>query len=134
MSTAWFLAAVISAVILSSLSDWFFGGILFHEKYRAYPEIWRNAGGKGESLAIAWSTLLGVLTCLVFIYMAARLEALGWMPAFGLAFGIWLLAPLPLLITNALFIKIHPLNTLSNAADWLVKLFICAAAAHLCLG
>lgn len=134
MSTGWFLAAVITAAVLSSLSDWFFGGILFHEKYRAHPEIWRMSGGKSEGLAIAWSTLLGVVTCAVFIYLAARLDILGWMPVLGLAFGIWLLAPLPLLITNALFIKIHPLNTFSNALGWLVKLLICAVAAHLFLG
>ena len=135
MSTGWFLAAVITAVILSSLSDWFFGGILFLEKYRAHPEIWRvSGGGKPESLAIAWSTLLGVMTCAVFIYLAAWLEILGWMQVLALAFGIWLLAPLPLLITNALFIKIHPLNTLSNTIGWLVKLLICATAAHLFLG
>ncbi|MGA9854885.1 MAG: DUF1761 family protein [Gammaproteobacteria bacterium] len=133
MSTGWFLAAVIIAAVLASLSDWFFGGILFHEKYRANPEIWRMSGGKSEGLAIAWSTLLGVVTCAVFIYLAARLNILGWMAVLGLAFGVWLLAPLPLLITNALFIKIHPLNTLSNALGWLVKLLICAVATHLFL-
>ncbi|MDE2091061.1 MAG: hypothetical protein KGJ08_04075 [Gammaproteobacteria bacterium] len=134
MSTGWFLAAVISAAVLSSMSDWFFGGILFHEKYRAHPEIWRNTGGRNESLAIAWSTLLGVVTCAVFIYLAARLAILGWIPVLGLAFGVWLLAPLPLLVTNALFLNIHPLNTLSNAVGWLVKLLICAVAAHIFLG
>jgi hypothetical protein len=135
MSTGWFLAAVITAAVLSSFSDWFFGGILFHEKYRAYPEIWRNSGtGRRESLAIAWSTLLGVLTCAIFIYLAAQLNILGWMQLLGLAFGVWLLAPLPMLITHGLFIKIHPLNTLSNALGWLVKLLICAVTAHLFLG
>jgi hypothetical protein len=135
MSTGWFLAAVITAAVLSSLSDWFFGGILFHEKYRAHPEIWWNSGtGKRENLAIVWSTLLGVLTCAIFIYLAAQLNTLGWMQVLGLAFGVWLLAPLPILITNGLFIKIHPLNTLSNALGWLVKLLICAVAAHLFLG
>ncbi|MGH2509638.1 MAG: hypothetical protein ACRDHZ_19850 [Ktedonobacteraceae bacterium] len=134
MSTGWFLAAVITAAILTSLSDWFFGGILFHEKYRVHPEIWRNTDGKSEGLVIAWSTLLGVITCVVFIYLAAWLNVLGWMPVLGLAFGIWVLAPLPMLITNALFIKIHPLNMLSNSIGWLVKLLICALVAHLFLG
>jgi len=117
MSTGWFLAAVITAAILGSLSDWFFGGILFHEEYRAHPEIWRMSGGKSEGLAIVWSTLLGVVTYTVFIYLAARLNTLGWLPVLGLAFGVWLLAPLPLLITNALFIKIHPLNSSPMSPD-----------------
>jgi hypothetical protein len=25
------------------MTDWFFFGVLFHDKYRAYPEIWRQA-------------------------------------------------------------------------------------------
>ncbi|MBU6469350.1 MAG: hypothetical protein KGL00_08030 [Gammaproteobacteria bacterium] len=133
MSTGWFIGAAVVAIIVTSLTDWFFGGVLFHEKYKNYPEIWRNSG-KGECLAITWSVLLGVLTCVIFIYLAVRLDALSWGRALGLAFGIWLLAPLPLLVTNALFIKIHPVNTLSNVTGWLVKLFICAAAAHLFLG
>lgn len=135
MSTGWFLAAAVVSIILTSLSDWFFGGVLFHEKYRTYPEIWRNPrGGKGESLALTWSVLLGVLTCVIFIYLAVRLDALSWRRALGMAIGVWLLAPLSLLITNALFIKIHPLNTLSNALGWLVKLLICAIVVHLFLG
>jgi Protein of unknown function (DUF1761) len=134
MSSGWFLAAVVIAVVLASMSDWFFGGILFHDKYRANPEIWRISGDKSEGLAIALSTLLGVMTCAVFIYLAACLNILGWRPVLGLAFGVWLLAPLPLLVTNALFIKVHPLNTFSNALGWLVKLLICAVTAHLFLG
>lgn len=135
MSTGWFLVAVVVAVIVASLTDWLFGGILFHEKYRAYPEIWRNPGkGTGENRAVTWSVLLSVVTCVVFIYLAAWLDALSWGRALGLAFGVWLLAPLPLLITNMLFIKIHPLNTFSNALGWLVKLLICAVMAHLFLG
>lgn len=135
MSTEWFIVAVVVAIVVTSLTDWFFGGVLFHGKYKTYPEIWRNTGGgKGESLAVTWSVLLGVLTCVIFIYLAVRLDALSWGRALGLAFGIWLLAPLPLLITNALFIKIHPLNTLSNVTGWLAKLLICAISAHLFLG
>ena len=135
MSTGWFIVAVVVAIVVASLTDWFFGGVLFHEKYRTYPEVWRNTGsGKGESLAITWSVLLSVLTCVIFIYLAARLDALSWGRALGLALGVWLLAPLPLLVTNALFIKIHPLNALSNVLGWLAKLLICGIAAHLFLG
>jgi len=135
MSTGWFLAAAVVSIILTSLSDWLFGGILFHTKYRTYPEIWRNpGGGKGENQAVTWSVLLGVLSCVVFIYLTVWLNALSWERALGLAVGVWLLAPLPLLVTNALFIKLHPLNTLSNALGWLVKLLICAIVTHLFWG
>jgi hypothetical protein len=34
-----FVLAVLVAGIVSSFTDWFFGGILFHRKYSAHPEI-----------------------------------------------------------------------------------------------
>jgi hypothetical protein len=135
MGEVWFYAAIAVAVVASSLSDWYFMGVLFHDKYRAHPEIWRNPqGGKGENLAIALSTLLSVVTCFMFIHIAEASGQLDWWPAFRLALGLWLLAPLPLLVTNALFIKFHPLNTLAALLGWLVKFCICAVSAHLFLG
>jgi hypothetical protein len=38
------------------------------------------------------------------------------------------MVPLPLLITNALFIKLHPLTVVAHALGWLVKLLVAAAA------
>jgi len=57
--------------------------------------------------------------------MLGRVELLGTMT---LAAMIWLIAPLPLLITNSLFIKIDPLVTAAHAAGWLVKLLLIAIA------
>jgi hypothetical protein len=120
MLIGWLVAAAVVSIILASFSDWFFGGVLFHGKYRTHPEVWRNSGGgQGANPAVAWSALLGVLSCVAFIYLEVRLAALTWGRALGMAIGVWLLAPLPLLITNALFIKLHPLNTFANAlAGW----------------
>jgi hypothetical protein len=42
---------------------------------------------------------------------------------------MWIIAPLPLMITNALFIKLHPLNVVANSLGWLVKLLLAGAAA-----
>ena len=40
---------------------------------------------------------------------------------------IWLIAPLPLLAANAMFIKVDHLVTASHAAGWLAKLLLIAA-------
>jgi hypothetical protein len=45
-----------------------------------------------------------------------------------LAGAIWLLGPLPLLLTNAAFIKLHRAFVFSYALGWLAKLLIIAAA------
>ncbi|PYX81264.1 MAG: hypothetical protein DMG70_20275 [Acidobacteria bacterium] len=76
-----YMEHIVLAILLSgaaaTVTDWFFGGVLFHDKHPAYPEIWRRAReAAGESKAIAWSMVLGFLTCGVFIltYSSFRLH------------------------------------------------------------
>jgi hypothetical protein len=45
-----------------------------------------------------------------------------------LALAIWLVGPLPLLIVNGLFIKLHSAITASYSLGWLVKLVVAAVA------
>ncbi len=120
---------VLVAGIASSLTDWLFGGVLFHEKYKAYPEVWRRLqGGTGENRAIAWATAFGFFTCAVFAYGCAQLNLLTYGATLKLAVMVWLAAPLPLLVTNALWIKMHPWITVSHSLGWLAKLSIAAFA------
>jgi hypothetical protein len=42
MNIAHFAGAVLAATIVSSFTDWFFFGVLFHSRYQAYPEVWRS--------------------------------------------------------------------------------------------
>ena len=51
-------------------------------------------------------TALCVVAC-------SALRVHGFAAASGLAAAIWAIAPLPLLITNALFIKLHPLTVVA---------------------
>ncbi len=46
---------------------------------------------------------------------------------------VWLMVPVPLLITNALFIKLHPLVVVSNSLGWLAKLVVAALSVTLLL-
>jgi hypothetical protein len=121
--------AILFSGFAASMTDWFFGGVLFHEKYLAYPEIWRRRSGEpGEGGAIAWSILLGFLTCGAFVLACSAFHVHGCGAAILLAAVIWLIAPLPMLITNALFIKMHPLTVVAHALGWLVKLSLAATA------
>lgn len=45
--------AVLLAIVLTSFTDWFFVGALFHEKYRAHSEVWRRPrGGPNDAIFI----------------------------------------------------------------------------------
>ena len=119
-------AASIVGAMLASIADWIFAGVLFHGRYQRHPEVWRTGGSEG--LRIGGAQLLCLLTSVAFVELATMLGQVDLAGALKLAGMVWLIAPLPLLVANALFIKIDPLVTASHASGWLVKLLLIAAA------
>ncbi len=122
----WMRLALVTlgAGVVTSLTDWFFAGDWIHRRY-SYPEVWRQGA---ESKAIALTSPLPFLTCGVFAILSAKLglTALG---ASKLAVAIWVIGPLPLILTNAAFMKLHRMFVVSYAIGWLVKLELAALAA-----
>lgn len=117
-------AASILGAVLGSMADWLFAGVLFHGRYQRHPEVWRTGGS--ESLRIGGAQILCLLTSVAFVALASTLGTVDLPGTLRLAVMIWLIAPVPLLVTNALFIKIDPLVTASHAAGWLIKLLLIA--------
>jgi len=124
-------AASIVGAILGSLADWVFAGVLFHDRYQRHPEVWRTGGS--ETLRIGGAQVLSLLTAVAFVALAVMLGQVDFAGALKLAAMVWLIAPLPMLVTNALFIKIDPLVTVSHAAGWLAKLLLIAIATAIIL-
>ncbi len=112
----------IAAGIVTSLTDWFFAGDWLHRRY-TYPEVWRQGV---ESRAIALTSPLPFLTCGVFAYIAAGLGLHSVAGSVKLAVAVWLIGPLPLILTNAAFMKLHRVFVASYAISWLIKLGIVA--------
>jgi hypothetical protein len=119
----------IGAGIVSSFTDWFFAGDWIHRRF-TYPEIWRKGV---EGRAIALTSPLPFLTCAVFTYSAAWLGIHSVPGAIQLAAAVWLIGPLPLILTNAAFMKLHRVFVASYALGWLVKLMVVALAVGLFL-
>jgi hypothetical protein len=126
MGMNWTRLALITvgAGTITSLTDWFFAGDWLHRRY-TYPEIWRQ---NVEARAIALTSPLPFLTCGVFAYVTARLGIHSVTGAVKLAVAVWLAGPLPLILTNAAFMKLHRVFVASYAIGWLVKLAIAAIA------
>jgi len=120
-----FAASIVGAV-LGSIADWVFAGVLFHGRYQRHPEVWRT--GISETLRIGAAQFLCLLTSVAFVALADMLGLVDLTGTLKLAAMIWLIAPLPLLVTNSLFIKIDPFVTASHAAGWLAKLLLIAVA------
>ena len=129
-----FILVILSATIASSFTDWFFMGILFHEKYKSTPEIWRNPDGGSEIKAIILSVAINFSAFTFFVIIANALGVTRFEKLLLLAVFSWIVGALPVLITNALFIKLHPLVVVSNAFGWLVKFCLIVAAFEIFLG
>src|ERR1017187_10834384 len=69
-----FFITVVAAGLAASFTDWLFMGVLFHEKYKAYPEIWRKAPGSPDTTLILLSTGLGLITAAVFAALCWRFQ------------------------------------------------------------
>ena len=131
MSWARIALAVLASSIVTSLTDWLFMGDWLYKRYDRHPEIWRYPSGQGESKAILWSSVLPFLTCGVFVLVCGGLHLHSYRETFELALAIWLIGPLPLMIANALWLKLAPAIATSFAVGWLVKLGLAALAVTL---
>ncbi|HEX3423618.1 MAG TPA: hypothetical protein VHS33_09505 [Sphingomicrobium sp.] len=100
--------------------------MLFHGRYLIHAEVWRTASNDTRRVILAQLTTL--LTAGGFTLLAHHVGSTHLLQSLKLAAMIWLIAPLPLLVANGLFIKIDWLVTASHAAGWLAKLLLCAAA------
>jgi intracellular septation protein A len=118
--------AALAGAILGSLADWLFAGVLFHHRYQRFPEVWRTGD---ERRRIAAAQALALVTSTAFVLLAWKVGQTDARGALKLAAMVWLIGPLPMLLANAMFIRIDHLVTASHAAGWLVKLLLIAAAA-----
>jgi hypothetical protein len=114
----------IGAGVITSITDWVFAGDWLHQRF-TYPEIWRQGV---EARAIALTSPLPFLTCGIFAYVSARLGLHSVASALKLAIAVWLIGPLPLILTNAAFMKLHRVFVASYAVGWFIKLAIVAVA------
>jgi hypothetical protein len=121
--------ACIAAIVAASLTDWLFFGVLFHEQYKAFPEVWRlPAGSKDESKVVMRAALVCALTPLLFVLVCAYLHVATPMQLTVAVVGIWTMTALPHLVTNYLFLKLHPLTIAAHALGWLARFSVSALA------
>lgn len=124
-----FVGTVIAAGVLTSVTDWLFAGDWIHRRW-TYPEIWRRGS---ESRAIALTALLPFLSSAIYSYTALRVGLHSPSGLIKLSAAIWCIGPLPLILTNAAFIKMHRAFVALYSLGWLVKLMIFAGSTTLLL-
>jgi len=74
------------------------------------------------------STILPFITCLGFALLAWKLQFVGLKNCLKFALAIWVIVPLPLIISSRICLKICRAVVSLLAFSWLVKLMIIAVA------
>lgn len=122
--TRFFLAVIVSG-IASSFTDWLFMGVLFRSKYLETPETWRNKPGQQETGNIIASSVIGLVGCAAFIYLSVWTGALVVPRAeLRLAAIAWLASPVPVILSNVIWIKMNPLLGLTHILGWLARFVV----------
>jgi hypothetical protein len=120
-----FLLAVVISGFATTFTDWIFMGVLFHKKYLATPEIWRLKPGESETRGIVLSSLLGVLSCAVLLYFCVWAGVISSHRAtLHTTLLVWLAAPVPIIFSNIVWIKMHPLLGVSHSLGWLARFVV----------
>ncbi|HUJ02605.1 MAG TPA: DUF1761 family protein [Rhizomicrobium sp.] len=128
------LVSIAVAGTLATFTDWLFMGVLFHERYMRYPEVWwPEFREKGDSRAILYSSILGYVATAAVIVLCAYAGARDIGHALSVAALAWMAGPLVLLVTNGFWMKIDPAVTFSHALGWLARFLIAGAAAGIVL-
>jgi len=129
------IAAVAVAGTLGTLTDWLFMGLLFHDAYNRYPEVWRESvqGGKSRG-AIVWSSVLGYVMTAAVVALCALGHANSIASGLEFAGLAWLAGPVVVIIVNNMFVKIDWKITLAHCIGYGARLLLAGAAAGFVLG
>ena len=119
-----FVLAVGASGVATALTDWLFMGKLFHGKYLETPEIWRVKPGQSDTRSIVASSLLGVVSCAAFIWLARWTDAMTLRSELHMAELVWVAGPLPVIFSNIVWIKMNPLLGVSHSLGWLARFAI----------
>jgi hypothetical protein len=127
MNWSRFLLAVVLSGFATTFTDWLFMGVLFHKKYLATPEIWRVKPGQSDTRSIVLSSLLGVLSCAAFLYLCVWAgPPFAYSAMLRMAFLVCVAGAVPIIFSNIVWIKMHPLLGVSHSLGWLARFVVTA--------
>ncbi len=128
-------AAVVASGVLASFTDWLFMGILYHDAYNRYPEIWWPGlrAKAADTRAIAISSALALVTMAAVIALIALAGVRSIEGALAMAFLAWAAGPLVMQVTNGFWIKTDPRITFAHALGYLARFLLAGLAAGIAL-
>ena len=128
------IAAALGSGIVGGFTDWLFMGLLFHDAYDRFPEVWRPGIRAGtERSAVIWSSVLGIVMSAAVVALCFVTGARGIAMCLEIAALAWLAGPFVVVVVNGFFIKLDNKITIAHCLGWLARMLIAGAAAGLVL-
>jgi hypothetical protein len=128
------VAAALGAGTIGAFTDWLFMGVLFHDAYNRFPEVWRPGLRDGaERSAIIWSSVLGYVMSAGVVALCAISGSRGIAAGLTISGLAWLAGPFVVVVVNSFFIKIDGKITFAHCLGWLARMALAGIAAGIAL-
>jgi hypothetical protein len=126
------LVAVFAAGTVASFTDWYFFGVLFHDRYFMYPETWWPRE-RSNTTPIIYSTALGYITAAAVMALCAMAGVDGIWSGIKVAVVAWLSGAFVQVATTHIWIRIDLRVTIAHALGYLARFLIAGVAAGIAL-
>jgi hypothetical protein len=124
------IAAIAAAGTVGSLTDWLFMGVLFHDAYNRYPEVWREGVIGGANRApIIWASVLGYLMTAGVVGLCVMAHVTSVVAGLEVGALAWLAGPPVVIIVANMFVKMDPKITFAHCVGYAARLLLAGAAA-----
>lgn len=126
------LVAVFAAGTIATFTDWYFMGVLHHDRYGTHPETWWPRD-RGEAGPILYSSALGYVTAAAVTALCALAGVGDIMSGLKVAFIAWLAGSFVQVATTQIWVRIDPMVSLAHGLGYLARFLIAGVAAGIAL-
>jgi hypothetical protein len=126
------VVAILVAGVIGSFTDWYFMGVLFHDRHQRYPQTWWPREGN-ETMPIVYSSALGLVTAAAVMALCALAGVNGIAGGLKVAFIAWLAGSFVQVVTTQLWVRIDPSVSVAHALGYLARFLIAGIAAGIAL-
>ena len=126
------VAAVFAAGTIASFTDWYFMGVLFHDRYQTYPETWWPRQ-QNDTKPILYSTALGYVTAAAVIALCAMAGVDSVWSGIKVGFLAWLAGSFVQVATTHIWVRIDLKVSIAHALGYLARFLIAGIAAGIAL-